>query len=163
VVTALAHGDSIILYGVAEFALQSTAFEHGEPIPRRHSCQGEGLSPSPAWSGAPERTLSLVLVVDGPDAPSRTFTHWLGWALDPGVPGLSEGEAAPVEGRNDFGTSGYRGAVSAARPRPQPLLLPALRARLRPRSATRRRQALVRARAGGDTLAVAELTGTYER
>jgi Raf kinase inhibitor-like YbhB/YbcL family protein len=47
-------------------------------------------------------------VVDDPDAPAGTFTHWLGWALGPAAQGLREGEGAPVEGRNDFGTSGYR-------------------------------------------------------
>jgi Raf kinase inhibitor-like YbhB/YbcL family protein len=93
---------------VADLALQSSAFDHGGPIPRRHSCEGEDLSPPLSWSGAPEGTRSLALVVDDPDAPAGTFTHWLGWGLGPGAKGLWEGEAAPVEGRN-FGTSGYRG------------------------------------------------------
>jgi phosphatidylethanolamine-binding protein (PEBP) family uncharacterized protein len=38
---------------VAEFELHSTAFEHGEPIPRRHGCGGEDLSPPLSWSGVP--------------------------------------------------------------------------------------------------------------
>jgi Raf kinase inhibitor-like YbhB/YbcL family protein len=37
------------------------------------------------------------------------FTHWIGWRLDPSVGGLGEGERAPSEGQNDFGTLGYRG------------------------------------------------------
>jgi Raf kinase inhibitor-like YbhB/YbcL family protein len=94
---------------VAEFLFQSSAFEYGGPIPRRHSCEGEDLSPPLSWSGAPEGTRSLALVVDDPDAPGGSFTHWLGWGLDPGAQGLGEGDAAPVEGRNDFGTGGYRG------------------------------------------------------
>jgi phosphatidylethanolamine-binding protein (PEBP) family uncharacterized protein len=105
-------GDSIILSLVADFALQSSAFDHGGPIPRRHNCEGEHLSPPLAWSGAPEGTRSLALVVDDPDARAGTFTHWLAWALDPGATGLGEGEAAPVEGHNDFGTNGYRGPCS---------------------------------------------------
>jgi Raf kinase inhibitor-like YbhB/YbcL family protein len=109
VATRRGRGDSIILSVVADFALQSSAFDHGGPIPRRHSCDGEDLSPPLSWSGVPEGTRSLALVVDDPDAPAGTFTHWLGWGLDPGAEGLGEGEAAPVEGRNDFGTSGYRG------------------------------------------------------
>jgi hypothetical protein len=84
-------GDSIILSLVADFALQSSAFDHGGPIPRRHNCEGEHLSPPLAWSGAPEGTCSLALVVDDPDAPAATFTHWLAWALDPGATGLGEG------------------------------------------------------------------------
>jgi len=38
-----------------------------------------------------------------------TFTHWLAWGIDPGGGGLAEGERPPREGRNDFGTVGYRG------------------------------------------------------
>jgi hypothetical protein len=51
----------------------------------------------------------LALVVDDPDAPGGVFTHWIAWGLDPASGGLDEGEAAPSEGQNDFGTSGYRG------------------------------------------------------
>jgi hypothetical protein len=109
VATERGRGDSIILSWVADFTLQSSAFDHGAPIPRRHGCEGEDLSPPLSWSGAPEGTRSLALVVDDPDAPAGTFTHWLAWALDPGAKGLGDGEPAPVEGRNDFGTSGYRG------------------------------------------------------
>jgi hypothetical protein len=37
---------------MAEMALTSTAFEDGEAIPRRHTCDGDDLSPPLAWSGA---------------------------------------------------------------------------------------------------------------
>jgi Raf kinase inhibitor-like YbhB/YbcL family protein len=163
VATGRARGNSIILLSVAEFGLQSSAFTHGEPIPGRHSCEGEDVSPPLSWSGAPEGTRSLALVVDDPDAPARTFTHWLGWGLDPGTQGLGEGEAAPVEGRNDFGTSGYRG------PCPPPghgrhryfFQLYALDFEPDLRAGAGKRE-LERA-LEGHTLAVAELIGTYER
>jgi Raf kinase inhibitor-like YbhB/YbcL family protein len=163
VATGRARGNSIILCRVAEFGLQSSAFVHGEPIPRRHSCEGEDLSPPLAWSGTPEGTRSLALVVDDPDAPVGTFTHWLGWGLDPGAERLGEGEAAPVEGRNDFGTSGYRG------PCPPPghgrhrysFRLYALDSDLVLRAGADKRE-LERA-LEGHKLAVVELVGTYER
>ena len=161
--TGRARGNAIILLWVAEFLLQSSAFENGEPIPRRHSCEGEDLSPPLAWSGAPEGTRSLALVVDDPDAPVGTFTHWLGWGLEPGTERLGEGEAAPVEGRNDFGTSGYRG------PCPPPghgrhrysFRLYALDSDpdLRPGASKRELERALE----GHTLAVVELVGTYER
>jgi Raf kinase inhibitor-like YbhB/YbcL family protein len=50
----------------------------------------------------------MALVVDDPDAPVGTFTHWLAWGIDPAGSGLAEGERAPREGRNDFGQTGYR-------------------------------------------------------
>jgi Raf kinase inhibitor-like YbhB/YbcL family protein len=163
VATACGRGDSIILSRVADFALQSSAFEHGGPIPRRHNCEGEHLSPPLAWPGAPEGTRSLALVVDDPDAPAGTFTHWLGWALDPAAEGLGEGEAALVEGRNDFGTNGYRG------PCPPPghgrhrysFRLYALDSDpdLGPGAGKRELERTLE----GHTLATAELIGTYER
>jgi Raf kinase inhibitor-like YbhB/YbcL family protein len=150
-------------FRVAEFTLQSSAFEHGEPVPRRHTCEGEDLSPALSWSGAPQGTRSLALIVDDPDAPVGTFTHWLGWGLDPRAGGLREGEAAAVEGRNDFGTSGYRG------PCPPPghgrhryfFRLYALdyEPDLRPDADKGELERALE----GHTLAVAELTGTYQR
>jgi Raf kinase inhibitor-like YbhB/YbcL family protein len=94
---------------VAEFELTSPAFEHGQPIPRKYTCEGEDVSPPLAWSGVPEGTASLALVVDDPDAPSGTFTHWLAWGIDPAAGGLAEGEGTPGEGQNDFGSVGWRG------------------------------------------------------
>jgi Raf kinase inhibitor-like YbhB/YbcL family protein len=93
---------------MTEFALESRAFDHAHAIPKRHTCDGEDVSPPLRWANVPEAA-SLALVVDDPDAPRGVFTHWVAWALDPGAGGLGEGEAAPSEGRNDFGTIGYRG------------------------------------------------------
>jgi Raf kinase inhibitor-like YbhB/YbcL family protein len=94
---------------MADFTLTSNAFDSGQEIPSRHSCEGDDVSPPLSWSGAPEGARSLALIVDDPDAPGGTFTHWLAWAIRPESAGIGEGETAPVEGRNDFGTIGYRG------------------------------------------------------
>ena len=94
---------------MAEFSLESSAFGNAEAIPSRHSCEGEDISPPLRWSNVPEGTQSLALIVDDPDAPGGVFTHWLAWGLDPAAADLGEGEPAPREGRNDFGTTGYRG------------------------------------------------------
>jgi hypothetical protein len=94
---------------MADFTLTSNAFETGREIPRRHSCEGDDVSPPLSWSGTPEGARSFALIVDDPDAPGGTFTHWLAWAIEPAPGALGEGESAPTEGRNDFGTIGYRG------------------------------------------------------
>ena len=57
----------------------------------------------------PADAVSLALIVDDPDAPVGTFTHWLAWGISPQAVGLPEGARAPVEGRNDFRELGYRG------------------------------------------------------
>jgi Raf kinase inhibitor-like YbhB/YbcL family protein len=94
---------------MAEFELESSAFENAQAIPGRHSCDGEDVSPPLRWSNVPEGTRSLALIVDDPDAPRGVFTHWVAWGFNPGAVGLGEGESAPREGQNDFGTPGYRG------------------------------------------------------
>jgi Raf kinase inhibitor-like YbhB/YbcL family protein len=94
---------------VAGLEITSGAFDHGGSIPPRHSCEGENVSPPLSWAGVPDGTRSLALIVDDPDAPVGTFTHWLAWGIDPAAGGLADGEAAPREGRNGFGTVGYGG------------------------------------------------------
>jgi hypothetical protein len=94
---------------VTEFTLSSSAFTPGQPIPARHTCDGEDRSPPLEWSNVPAGTRALALIVDDPDAPGGTFTHWLAWGLDPEAGGVAEGEPAPAEGRNDFDVVGYRG------------------------------------------------------
>jgi Raf kinase inhibitor-like YbhB/YbcL family protein len=148
---------------MAEFALESSAFENAQAIPSRHSCDGEDLSPPLRWSNVPEGTRSLALVVDDPDAPGGVFTHWVAGGLDPGADGLGEGEAAPREGQNDFGTTGYRG------PCPPPghgrhryvFRLYALDAEPELRTGTSKAE--LEQAIAGHVLTTAELVGTYER
>src|SRR6266478_6944170 len=49
--------------------LTSTAFSEGAPIPARHACDADNVSPLLKWSGVPAEAKSLVLIADYPDAP----------------------------------------------------------------------------------------------
>jgi Raf kinase inhibitor-like YbhB/YbcL family protein len=148
---------------MADFALESSAFDHAQPIPSRYACDGEDLSPPLRWANVPDEARSLALLVDDHDAPSGVFTHWIAWGLDPAAGGLGEGEAAPGEGRNDFGEVGYRG------PCPPPghgrhryvFRLYALDQELELHSGAGKVD-LEQATAG-HVLTTAELVGTYER
>jgi Raf kinase inhibitor-like YbhB/YbcL family protein len=94
------------------FKLFSSAFSDGGRIPSLHSCQGADVSPSLEWSGEPAGTRSFALVVDDPDAPSGTWTHWLLFDIPPTVHTLAQGYAPGslgVSGTNDFGKLGYGG------------------------------------------------------
>lgn len=88
-------------------AVTSAAFEEGEAIPTVHTCDGEDVSPPLEWSGSPDGTGAYALIVDDPDA--RGFVHWLLADIPADRTSLGEGEPAGVEGRNDFGRSGWRG------------------------------------------------------
>lgn len=99
----------------ATFALGSAAFRDGETIPKRHTADGENLSPPLTWGEPPPGTRSLALVCDDPDAPRGVFTHWLVWDIDPARRRLAEGTpgdgAAPgiAQGENGFGAIGWGG------------------------------------------------------
>jgi hypothetical protein len=89
--------------------LTSTAFDEGDSIPRKYTCDGEDTSPPLAWSSLPNGTRALALIVHDPDAPSGDFPHWLAWNIDPEPGGLEEGASAPAEGPSGFGRPGYGG------------------------------------------------------
>jgi hypothetical protein len=101
-------------------ALTSTAFVHEGAIPTTYTCQGKDISVPLAWSGLPAGTRSLALIVDDPDAPDpaapkMTWVHWVLYNIPPGTDGLEEavqsGELpkGTLEGRNDWGRTGYGG------------------------------------------------------
>lgn len=89
--------------------IESPAFEANQIIPKKFTCDGEDLSPPLNIQDIPKGAKSLVLIVDDPDAPRGTFTHWLAWNIDPSSSSLPEGASVPSQGRNDFGELDYRG------------------------------------------------------
>ncbi len=95
---------------MTEITITSSAFQNGEAIPQEFSCDGENLSPDLAWSDLPQGAKSLALIVDDPDAPIGTFTHWVVYNLDPGLTSLPQGSpSAGTLGRNSYGRLGYDG------------------------------------------------------
>jgi Raf kinase inhibitor-like YbhB/YbcL family protein len=70
--------------------ISSNAFTNNSLIPIKYTCDGEGASPQLSWTDASENTKSFVLVVDDPDAPNGTFTHWILYNLPPEVNSLTE-------------------------------------------------------------------------
>jgi Raf kinase inhibitor-like YbhB/YbcL family protein len=143
--------------------LTSTAFEQGQPIPEKHSCDGDDVSPPLAWGLLPEGTRSLALIVHDPDAPSGDFTHWVGWNIDPEAGGLEEGAHAPGEGTNGFGETGYDGpcppAGHGAHRYVHELFALDTGLDLEPGSSRERLEDAIE----GHVLGGAELVGTYER
>lgn len=92
-----------------DLVVRSEAFADGGNLPKRHTCDGEEVSPPLKWEEVPEGATELVLLVTDPDAPNREFTHWIVGGLDPGLGGLEEGQVPEdaVEGSNDFNERGY--------------------------------------------------------
>lgn len=92
------------------FALTSSAFSEGGNIPAKFTCTGAGTSPQFRWSGAPGNTASFAFILDDPDAPGGTFTHWVGFDLPASQTEIAEGaQAVGKGGKNGRGQTGYTG------------------------------------------------------
>jgi Raf kinase inhibitor-like YbhB/YbcL family protein len=98
---------------MSPFAIKSADFDAGAPIPRKHTGEGPDVSPGLAWSGVPEGTREFALICDDPDAPrTKPWVHWVFYGIPPQTNSLPEGvKGVGVEGRNDFGRSGYGGPM----------------------------------------------------
>jgi len=92
--------------------ITSAAFAHGQPIPRKFTGDGENKSPPLQWSGLPQGTRELALIVDDPDAPTpQPFVHWVLYHIPSDQPGLLEGNVpqGALQGRNSFDKLAYGG------------------------------------------------------
>ena len=100
--------------------LTSPSFENQGDIPKKHTCDGQDVSPALAWTGAPQGTKSFVLIVDDPDAPDpanprMTWVHWVLYNLPADAGSLSEGveekdlPKGTLQGLNDWKKTGFGG------------------------------------------------------
>lgn len=95
---------------LTRFTLTSTDFEDGQRIPEVHSCDGADQSPQLSWDEPPPGTKSFALIMDDPDAPNGTFTHWAAYDIPANVTGIKRGEGGQFkQAVNDFGKTGYGG------------------------------------------------------
>ena len=89
--------------------LTSSAFEHDGLIPRRYTCAGEGVSPPLSIHDIPAQTVSLVLLVDDPDAPAGTWDHWVAYDIPPIAEIAAAVASLGTAGTNSWGRRGYDG------------------------------------------------------
>jgi hypothetical protein len=96
--------------------VSAAAFASGADIPQNFTCDGSDVSPALEWSAPPEGTETFAVIMEDPDAPGRTWVHWVLYDLPAALHGLPEGVPADGElasgarqGRNDFGKVGYGG------------------------------------------------------
>lgn len=79
-------------------------------IPTEFTCEGSEEQPHLAWSEPPEAAVELVVIMDDPDAPTGTFTHWTVWGLEPEAGELTDTlPEGAIEGNHDFARAGYLG------------------------------------------------------
>lgn len=89
------------------FTVTSPAFANGQPVPKQFTCDGNGAPPPITVDHAPKGTSSFAIIVDDPDAPQGTFTHWLAYDVPAGGDTLRTTAGKTL--KNDFGKKGYGG------------------------------------------------------
>jgi len=154
------------------FTLTSPAFVAGHDIPSDYTCEGGDISPALAWTGIPDGTKSLALIVDDPDAPDpaapkRTWVHWVLYnlpATTTRLPEAVDSDSLPggtLEGKNNWKRTGYGGPcppIGRHRYFFKLFALDALLPDLKHPTKAQLEQAL-----DGHVLAKAELIGTYQK
>jgi Raf kinase inhibitor-like YbhB/YbcL family protein len=154
------------------FSISSPSFRHEQSIPQKHTCEGEDVSPALHFADPPERAASLALVIADPDAPDpkapkRTFSHWIVYDLPADTASLEEGVSpkelphGTLQGKNDFGSVGYRGPCPPIGRHRYFFKLYALDRRLGNLGSPTRED--LEAKMKGHVIAEAQLMGTYEK
>lgn len=160
---------SILAVGVAmtsktsdAFTIKTSAFTHNGAIPMRYTCDGENYAPELSWSGAPHGTQSYALIVDDPDAPSKTWVHWVLYNIPASVQMITPQTAQQYPaGLNDFGTKLYGGPCPPSGTHHYHFTLYALDTMLSMQGVPTKQQLLQAMK--GHTLGTAKLVGTYEK
>ena len=152
--------------------IKSKAFTHEGEIPSKYTCQGEDIAPDLKWEGVPENTVSLVLIVDDPDAPDpaapkMTWVHWVVYNIPPDTNGFPEGATSvdlpdgAKNGINDWKRTGYGGPCPPIGRHRYYHKLYALDTVIK--GLNNPTKAKVEAAMKGHIIAQAELVGTYEK
>ncbi|MFM2061475.1 MAG: hypothetical protein RLZZ507_1145 [Cyanobacteriota bacterium] len=148
--------------------LTSSAFVDNGLIPTKYTCDGADISPPLNWDEIPPNTQSLALIADDPDAPRRTFVHWVVYDIPTTLNQLPEkitaGKTIPsggVQGKNDFGNFGYGGPCPPSGTHRYFFHLYALDKKLNLEAGATKNQILTAM--AGHVLAKAELMGKYQR
>ncbi|WP_245867414.1 YbhB/YbcL family Raf kinase inhibitor-like protein [Candidatus Nitrosotalea bavarica] len=90
--------------------MSSSAFENEGSIPSEFTCDGQDLSPPLSITNVPKNAKTLSIIMDDPDAPMGTFTHWIVWNIPSHKVQFTRGEKFDfAQGRTSFGTTEYGG------------------------------------------------------
>jgi Raf kinase inhibitor-like YbhB/YbcL family protein len=84
--------------------IYSPAFLENGFIPEKYTCDGENISPPLHIKGVSPKTLSLVLIMEDPDALVGDWVHWTVWNMEASTKVIRENSIpeGSVEGETDF-------------------------------------------------------------
>ncbi len=91
-----------------EIGVSSASFQENAFIPNRYTCDGKNVNPALNFDHIPTGVKTLAIIVDDPDAPNKTWVHWVIWNI-PVTHHLKENHSPGVQGINDFDKQFYCG------------------------------------------------------
>lgn len=96
---------------MADLKVSSPAFKNNGDIPRQYTCDGSNVNPPLTIENVPPSTESMAMIVDDPDAPGKTWVHWVVWNMPASTSEISENSVPKdaAQGINDFGNNSYGG------------------------------------------------------
>ncbi len=97
--------------GGGNMKVTSPDFTDQGQLPKKFTADGKEINPALNIENIPDGTQSLVLIMDDPDAPGATFTHWVVYD----IPVVSNIEEDSIPGKQGLNTARQKDYVS---PRP---------------------------------------------
>ena len=88
--------------------LTSPEFKNNSGIPSKFTCEGQDINPGLIIEDIPDGTKSLALIVDDPDAPVKTWVHWVVYDIAP-TGKIAEDSIPGKQGVNDFRKNNWGG------------------------------------------------------
>ena len=146
--------------GVLPFSM-TAPWADGTAIDRRYTCDGQDVSPALSWTAPPRGTVELALLVTDDDA--ADFVHWAVAGIPPRAGGVGQGAAidGAIEGQTSFGETGWGGPCPPSGEHTYRFSLYALSQQAE--VADGFAAADLQVYTDTSSLAVAEVTGTYQR
>lgn len=105
------YGDDLDVEEGLDIMEIKSVFGDNEEIPEEYTCDGDNVNPSLEIKHIPDGTESLILIIDDPDAPLRTWAHWVLYNIPVGSSSLKIEKNSVVgkQGYNDFKEQRYGG------------------------------------------------------
>lgn len=144
----------------ATLTVKSPAFANNDFIPKKYTCDGAGVNPPLTLEGLPEKTQSLAIIMDDPDAPKGTFDHWVVWNIPPATE-IKENTKAGTTGKNGRNENKYTGPCPPSGTHHYHFKVYALNTNLDLPDHTTKEELLKAME--GKILAMGELTGLYDK
>jgi Raf kinase inhibitor-like YbhB/YbcL family protein len=91
---------------IMELTISSPVFSEDGLIPTKYTADGQKVNPPLVIDNIPDGTISMALIMEDPDAPKGTVTHWVLWDINP-VGSIGENTDPGVSGVNTMGKIGY--------------------------------------------------------